>query len=180
MSRFFEVCKQYENKDVMLPTRATKNSAGYDFYAAEDIVIPPFWKNFQDALSYKGKALAKEERSFKTVLDKVVSMIRPTLVATGVKASMQSDEYLQLCNRSSNPIKKLLLQANGIGVVDADYYSNPDNDGHIMFAFWNLSVFKLKIKKGEKIGQGIFLKFLTVDNDVTEGERTGGFGSTGN
>ena len=91
---------------------------------------------------------------------------------------MQEDEYLKLCNRSSNPGKKGLILANSIGVVDADYYGNPDNDGHIMFAFINVKEEETIIKKGDCIGQAIFEKFLTTDNDIAEGERTGGFGST--
>ena len=75
----------------------------------------------------------------------------PTLVKTGLKAYMQDDEYLKLCNRSSNPKKKGLVMANSIGVIDADYYGNPDNDGHMMFAFFNIKEEDILIKKGEAI-----------------------------
>ena len=51
---------------------------------------------------------------------------------------MGEDEVLILANRSSNPGKKGLILANSIGVIDSDYYGNPDNDGHIMFAFYNI------------------------------------------
>ncbi len=147
--RGFEIAKGFEEKDIKLPVRKTKYSAGYDIEAAEDCIIPPFKRG-----------------------DK------PYLVKTGLKAYMQEDEYLKLCNRSSNPGKKGLILANSIGVVDADYYGNPDNDGHIMFAFINVKEEETIIKKGDCIGQAIFEKFLTTDNDVAEGERTGGFGST--
>lgn len=83
-----------------------------------------------------------------------------------------------LANRSSNPGKKKLVLANGIGIIDADYYCNPDNDGEFMFAYYNMGTEPLEIKKGERIGQVVFQKFLIVDNDVAEGERTSGFGST--
>ena len=83
-----------------------------------------------------------------------------------------------LVNRSSNPIKKGLVLANSIGVVDADYYNNPDNEGHIMFAYYNFSSGDITIKKGDRIGQAIFTSFFTCDNDKAEGVRTGGFGST--
>ena len=99
-------------------------------------------------------------------------------IPTDVKAYMQEDEVLILANRSSNPKKKGLILSNSIGVVDADYYGNQDNDGHIMFAFYNIKEEDITIKKGECIGQGIFQKFLKVDNDNVQGERTGGFGST--
>lgn len=147
--RGFEIAKGFENKSINLPKRSTKNSAGYDIEAAEDCTIPSF------KLGQK-----------------------PTLVKTGIKAYMESDEVLILANRSSNPGKKGLILANSIGVIDSDYYGNPDNDGHIMFAFYNIKEEDIEIKKGERIGQGIFQKYLTVDDDNAEGKRAGGFGST--
>ena len=147
--RGFEIAKGYEDKNINLPIRKTKYSAGYDVEAAEDIVIPSFKKG-----------------------------MAPTLIKTGIKAYMQDDEYLLLANRSSNPKKKGLILANSIGVVDKDYYGNEDNDGHIMFAFFNIKEEDILIKKGEAIGQAIFQKYFVTDNDVAEGERSGGFGST--
>ena len=99
-------------------------------------------------------------------------------VKTGIKALFPDDIVLLLFNRSSNPKKKGLVMANSVGVIDKDYYGNPDNDGHFMFSFFNIKDEDIVIKKGEAIGQGIFQKYLTVDNDVAEGERVGGFGST--
>lgn len=83
-----------------------------------------------------------------------------------------------LCNRSSNPSKKGLILSNSIGIVDSDYYGNPDNDGHIMYAFYNFSDQESIIKKGDIIGQAIFQTFLISDDDKAQGERLGGFGST--
>ena len=91
---------------------------------------------------------------------------------------MQDDEVLILANRSSNPGKKGLILANSIGVIDKDYYGNPDNDGHIMFAFFNIKDEDIEIKKGDCIGQAILQKYFIADDDVAEGERVGGFGST--
>ena len=147
--RGFEIAKGFENAGINLPVRKTKYSAGYDMEAAEDIIIPSFKKG-----------------------------MKPTLVKTGIKAYMREDEVLILANRSSNPGKKGLILANSIGVVDSDYYGNPDNDGHIMFAFFNIKDEDIEIKKGDAIGQAIFQKFLITDNDVAKGERLGGFGST--
>lgn len=147
--RGFEIAKGFENAGINMPIRKTKYSAGYDIEAAEDVIIPSFKKG-----------------------------MNPTLVKTGLKAYMQGDEYLKLCNRSSNPKKKGLILANSIGVVDSDYYENPDNDGHIMFAFYNIKDEDIEIKKGEAIGQAIFEKFLVADDDMAEGARLGGFGST--
>ena len=147
--RGFEIAKGFEDKEINMPVRKTKYSAGYDIEAAEDTVIPSFKKG-----------------------------MNPILVKTGLKAYMQDDEYLKLCNRSSSPKKKGLILANSIGVVDSDYYGNPDNDGHIMFAFYNIKEEDTVIKKGECIGQAIFEKFLVADDDNAEGDRLGGFGST--
>ena len=147
--RGFEVAKGFEDKNINLPIRKTKYSAGYDIEAAEDCIIPAF---------KPGQA--------------------PTLVKTGLKAYMKDDEYLMLCNRSSNPKKKGLILANSVGIVDKDYYENPDNDGDIMFAFFNVKDVDVEIKKGDAIGQGIFKQYLVTDDDVAEGERLGGFGST--
>lgn len=136
--------------DFELPKRSTENSAGYDFVSCEDTLVTP-----------------------------IKDVKIPTLVRTGVKAKMLDDDVLLLANRSSNPGKRRLVLANGIGIIDADYYGNDDNDGEIMFAFYNISDEPVLIKKGDKIGQGIFMKYYKVDDDNASGNRNGGFGSTG-
>ena len=93
----FEKVKRME-EDIKLPERSTLNSAGYDFFAIEDIIFNP-----------------------KTI----------TRVFTGVKCELMPNQVLILANRSSNPSKKGLVLLNGIGVIDADYYGNPDNDGEM-------------------------------------------------
>lgn len=101
-------------------------------------------------------------------------------VKTGIKSDFPGDYALLLLNRSSNPKKKGLILANGVGLVDADYYENPDNDGEIAFAFMNRLAEEVVIEAGEKLGQGMFVKFGVLTNEQEiENERTGGFGSTG-
>ena len=102
-----------------------------------------------------------------------------TYVKTGVKVKLASDEFLMLCNRSSNPGKKELVLINGVGIVDADYYGNPHNDGEIAFAFQSLNESGSFINKGDKIGQGIIIKYVKTEDDTASGTRAGGFGSTG-
>jgi dUTP pyrophosphatase len=98
---------------------------------------------------------------------------------TGVKAYMLDNEVLFLYPRSSLARKKGLMLSNSVGVVDSDYYSNPDNDGHIMISLYNFSNHPVTIQKGEKIAQGIFQKYLVVENeDAIDKTRAGGFGST--
>lgn len=177
--RGFEVISKEKDNNINLPVRATKNAAGYDFEASQDIVIPSVLKSvgaFGSTLFKKLKLGIFTEKNHPEELKKVV---KPVLVPTGIKAYMKDDEYLQLANRSSNPLKRFLLLANGVGVIDSDYYNNPDNEGHIMFQFINFGLFDITIKKGERIGQGIFLPFLKSDTDTTSTERSGGFGSSG-
>ena len=146
--RGFEIAKGWEDKGINLPVRKTKYSAGYDVEAAEDVIIP----------SYKPG-------------------IKPTLIPTGLKAYCQKDEWYMLVNRSSGP-KKGFVMANSIGVIDADYYGNESNDGHFYFQYFNFQDHDIQVKKGDIIGQVIFQKYLTVDDDNAQGERLGGFGST--
>lgn len=100
------------------------------------------------------------------------------IFVTGLKVSMNSDEVLYLYGRSSNFKKKGLMLANNVGVVDSDYYGNEETDGHIMFSVINFRDEDVLIKKGEVVGQGVFSKYLLVDDDNAQGKRTGGFGST--
>lgn len=147
MVKFEKVNKITE--DIKLPERSTLNSAGYDFFAIEDVTLP-------------AKKL--------------------TRVMTGVKCELMPNQVLILANRSSNPSKKGLILANGIGVIDADYYGNPDNDGEIGFEFYNILDEDIVIKKGEKLGQGIIMKFDKTEDDYISNPyktRVGGFGSTG-
>ena len=103
-----------------------------------------------------------------------------TYVKTGVKAQFPDDFVLKLYNRSSNPKKLGLVIMNGVGIIDADYYDNPDNEGEIAFAFMNFKDEPVILEEGCKLGQGIFEKYYTVDNeDEITSERTSGFGSTG-
>lgn len=170
--RGFEQVSTFEG--INLPKRATKNAAGYDFEAAADITIPSIFKS---GIATALKAALNKEDVFMD--EELLKQVKPTLVPTGVKAYMGDDEFLQLCNRSSNPLKSYLLLGNGVGVIDSDYYNNADNEGHIMFQFLNFGLKDLTIKKGERIGQGIFLPFLKADGDVSTADRTGGFGSSG-
>lgn len=103
-----------------------------------------------------------------------------TLIPTGLKSYMLNDEVLYLYNRSSFPKKRGLVLANAVGVIDADYYNNPDNEGHIFAQMKNISDHKVEIAKGERIAQAVFAKILLVDDDENEAKfsRKGGFGST--
>lgn len=144
----FEKVKRIK-EDIKLPERSTLNSAGYDFFAIEDIIF-----------------------NSETI----------TRVFTGIKCELMPNQVLILANRSSNPSKKGLILLNGIGIIDADYYGNPGNDGEIAFEFYNMLEEPVEIKKGEKLGQGLILKFDKTEDDYISNPnntRAGGFGSTG-
>lgn len=181
MSRGFKIVSAYADKGINLPKRATHQAAGYDFEAAVDIVIPSVWKTLFKAVTVELKQwIHKSTTTPQRVDDSAVNkVLKPVLVPTGIKAYMNEDEYLQLTNRSSNPLKHFLVLSNGVGIVDADYYDNPDNEGHIYFQMSNFGLRDKHIQKGERIGQGIFLTFLKADEDDTNATREGGFGSSG-
>ena len=149
MRKFEFVNRILSNEDGikrLLPTRSTKNSAGYDFFNPKNIIC----------------------KSHKI-----------TMIPTGIKAQFPEDEVLLLFNRSSNPKKKGLIILNGVGVVDSDYYNNTDNEGEMAFVFYNMLEEDVTLLAGEKLGQGVFVKYAKTDDDMAEGERIGGFGSTG-
>ncbi|WP_301860321.1 dUTP diphosphatase [uncultured Megasphaera sp.] len=102
-----------------------------------------------------------------------------TVVPTGLKAYMEQDEYLSVFIRSSLAFKKGIMLANSTGIIDSDYYNNGDNEGHIMLACYNTGDVPYTVEKGDRIGQGIFMKYLTVNGDGATAVRTGGIGSTG-
>ena len=102
------------------------------------------------------------------------------LVKTGIKSYFPNYLALKLYNRSSNAKKKGVFLANGVGIVDADYYNNPDNDGEIGFMFYNFTDEETVFEAGDKLGQGVFEKFYTIsDEKEITNERQSGWGSTG-
>ena len=172
----FEKITSYQNIDFNLPCRKTARAAGYDFEVVEDILIPSYFSLMEKAKSYylSSQIFTLEEMAGFTKYNS----IKPTLVPTGVKCQLEPDCYLELSVRSSTPLKYWLILANSVGIIDADYYNNSDNEGHIYFQIINLSPFDIQLKKGDIIGQGIIHKYETADDDSASGIRNGGFGST--
>ena len=148
LKEFIKDTKLTENEynNIIIPTRATQNSAGYDFYLLEDLVLKP-------------------------------GEIKK--VSTGIKVAMNNDEVLMIYIRSSLGFKYNLRLCNGTGIIDSDYYNNVDNEGHILIAIQNEETNFLNLKKNDRFVQGIFVKYLTVDNEKNIKEkRSGGIGST--
>jgi dUTP pyrophosphatase len=142
----FEKCKGYEDI-ATIPKRATKGSAGYDFYNTDKTVVVPAHGTVK--------------------------------IATGIKAYMDDDIVLMLYVRSSVGIKKLVVLSNGTGIIDSSYVDNPDNEGNIIMALHNTSNEPQTIAPYERVMQGVFVKYYTVDDDNVTAERVGGIGSTG-
>lgn len=172
----FEKVSAYADIDFKLPCAKTAAAAGYDFEVVEDIVVPSMWCHVYKLLGQAdpSKIQTLEEIA---VLTKTTGA-KPTLVPTGVKCQLDSDCYLELSARSSTPLKYWLILANSVGIIDADYYNNPDNEGHIYFQFINLSPFDIQLRKGDIIGQGIIKKYELLEGDRIKATREGGFGST--
>ena len=174
----FEKVSRFANADFDMPVRKTANSAGYDMVVAEDIIIPSYeslMARFGNvSLAYTNGAPTLEQLAQMTKSNQA----KPTLVSTGVKCYLEPGYYLELSVRSSSPLKYWIILANGVGIIDADYADNKDNEGEIFFQVINFSPFPIQLRKGDIIGQGIIKKYEVTDDDKAEGVREGGFGST--
>lgn len=108
----------------------------------------------------------------------VIAPGQSLVVKTWVKAMMPKNNFLRIFARSSwNTKKKIFVTCSGI--IDSDYYGNPNNDGNILIQFTNRGSEPFQVNEGERIAQGIFLPFLLTDDDEADGKRIGGIGSTG-
>ena len=94
-------------------------------------------------------------------------------IPTGIKAIYPDDETLMLFVRSSMGFKWNVRMCNQVGIIDADFYNNPDNEGHMWFALQNHGDKVFKVEAGQGFGQGIFMKYYTVDDEEVTNERTG-------
>lgn len=164
---YFEKVHPYENDpDVKMPCAKTKGSAGYDLFAAEDTIIPPFDEFILS--NFAMKTLEESAKFNREMNNKAV------LVPTGVTAHFDFPVVLPLFSRSSVATKNNLILPNSVGIIDADYYPN-----QIFVPMINLNKYPIKIKKGEAIAQALFINVLTTEDDNREDTaRQGGFGST--
>ena len=104
-----------------------------------------------------------------------------TIIFSNVKAYMEDDEVLELYPRSSMGIKQGLMLSNTVGIIDSSYYENESNDGNIGLPLLNSSGRAIHLKRGDRVAQGVFKKYLKSDNgnEYLSEKRTGGMGSTG-
>lgn len=182
MSYGFYVAKGFEDSDINIPARQTAMAAGYDLEAAEDVVIPPMIAMQQEIVEAplgEIDVTTLEYAQPVTVQQIFLADNRPTLIKTGLKCKVPDGFVLKLFPRSSLAYKRNLTVANNVGIIDADYFENESNDGHIMVAVINRGMKPIEIKKGERIAQAILEQFYVFPGENTPvEERTGGFGST--
>lgn len=105
------------------------------------------------------------------------------IVKSYIKAKMPKNMFLRIFSRSSWNVKhKIFVTCSGI--IDSDYYGNEENDGNILIQYTNKSDKGFSVKAGDRIAQGIFLRYYTTDDDTANMDtnnkkRLGGIGSTG-
>ena len=116
---------------------------------------------------------------FKAYKNTIIPAHLIAIVPTGIKCYLESNQVLILAVRSSMPKKMGLILANGIGIVDQDYVDNSSNEGNIGFQLYNITDQDIEIKRGDRIGQGYVTNFYITEDDITNTQRTGGWGSTG-
>ena len=155
MRKFEKISEEQYNKDL-------KEVCSY-----EDIAIPT--RSTKHSAGY----------DFKSPIDFVLNPGESKKVPTGIKASMNEDEFLAILVRSSMGFKYNIRLCNQVGIIESDYYNNPDNEGHICIKIQNEGTEALTINKGDRFAQGIFMNFLITDDDMSFGDRIGGMGSTG-
>lgn len=148
--RYFEPCHE---KDTLIPLETTLPTRADNGSAGYDFYLPKTINVFPG---------------------------ETVLIPTNVKVKMEQDEVLLLYVRSSIGIKRHCVLANGTGVIDSTYYNNPDNEGNITIALTNIGSNIETFNKGERVMQGVFVKYLITDDDKPlSSNRKGGIGSSG-
>ena len=165
---------------IVMPIRSTPRSAGYDFYIPFGITCVPGVKY----LIPTGIKADMHLKMWKVCMptDAFFADMGPNALAEKQElVSNESDEgnFLALYPRSSLGFKYGFAMSNTVGIIDADYYNNPDNEGHIMVGFTVDSI--LNLKAGDKFCQGILQSYhiMSPTEETVAGKRTGGLGSTG-
>ena len=152
----------------------------------EKISFEQFKKDVRDDLKlYNSMELPKRSTKksagydIKSVESGIIKPGEAKTFSTGLKVCMNDDEVLYIYSRSSQGYKYNVCLMNSVGVIDSDFYNNKDNEGHFKVRLLNLGENDFEVKIGDKIAQGVFMKYLTVDNEEEiKNERIGGRGST--
>ena len=157
MKRFFEKISRKQ---------FSKDFKNYDC-DYEDIILP--YRSTKNSMGY----------DFYLPIELEIKRNEVVKIPTGIKVSMYDDEFLGIYDRSSTGFKYNIRMCNQVGLIDADYFNNMDNEGHIWIALQNHGDKDYFFKKGDKLVQGVFQKYLLVENEKeVNGDRNGGLGST--
>ena len=103
-----------------------------------------------------------------------------TLVGTGLIIQVPTGHFLGIFARSSTPLKRGLMVANGVGIVDPDY-SGPNDE--VMVQVLNFTSAEVQVTRGDRLAQAVVLPAPRVSwEEVTDMRQAtrGGFGTTGN
>ncbi len=115
----------------------------------------------------------------KSIVSETIKPGESKVIKTGIKVAMNPDEVFYIIDRSSLGFKYDITLSNSVGVIDSDYYNNEDNEGHFSVKLINHGKKEYVINIGDRIAQGIFMKYLTVDDEeIINKKRKGGIGST--
>ena len=134
--------------------------------------------NYEDILLPKRSTKNSAGYDFYSLYDFTIKSNEIVKIPTGIKVCMNENEFLGIFIRSSLGFKYNIRMCNQVGIIDADYYNNKDNEGHIFVCLQNEGDKDFVIKKGDRFVQGIFMPFLITDDDSTTSRRIGGIGST--
>ena len=153
----------------------------------EVISINQFNKDFKDTdTKYDDIIIPKRSTKFSAgydfymPYDLTIKKNEVVLIPTGIKAMLNSDEFLGIYIRSSLGFKYNLRMCNQVGIIDSDYYNNTSNEGHIFVKLKNEGDNDIILKKYDRYVQGIIQKYYIVDNEKEiEDIRVGGIGSSG-
>lgn len=158
----------------------TLNRLREEIREKNDADAPEFFRleNYDEAIIPTRATYASAGYDFYAFRQYIIQPYMSEMVATGIKAKIPSNMVLLLFIRSS--LSDKLRLDNSVGVVDADYYNNRDNEGHIMGLIRNESKSPVTIHEGMRFMQGVFVEYHTAKNDIVmNSDRIGGFGSTG-
>ena len=115
----------------------------------------------------------------KSIVNATIKSGESAIIKTGLKVDMNETEVLYIFDRSSLGFKYDVFLSNSVGVIDNDYYNNEDNEGHIQIKLINMGKKDFEVKIGDRIAQGVFMEYLTVDDEEKiDKKRKGGIGST--
>lgn len=135
--------------------------------------------NYDDLVLPRRGTKSSAGYDFVSPIDIVLNPGDSKIIPTGIKAIMNENEFLAIYIRSSLGFKYNLRMCNQVGIIDADYYGNVENEGHIFVKLKNEGDNTVYINKGDRFVQGIFTPYLITDDDSATNVRLGGIGSTG-